>query len=545
MAQASLGASFRPASGWRLGRLLLIVLTSLFCVSEASAAKRVALVIGIDGYQNLPKLEKAVSDARAVGAVLADIGFNVIAGENLTRRDMNRKLADLEAAIGPGDTVFFFFAGHGIALGAENILLAADMPRPGNGEEGLVRDEGYSVDAVIRRVQAKGALLTFFVLDACRDNPLEATGTRNIGGSRGLARVEAPRGVFVLYSAGIGQTALDTLRPSDPDPNSVFTRKLVPLLRTPGLSHVGLAKRVQQEVDALAATVRHAQQPAYYDQIVGEIVLQESVGAGAEKQQPAVSAARESAGSGLSEEQRRQTDLQIAEERRRREQAEASATAALETLRRIEEQRRAEQTLASACPATFSNLKNRTDEISCHCPASSMTGTVWGTNIYTHDSSICAAARHAGVLPDNGGVVRMRAAPGRASYAGSRRNGVTTSNWDQFDGSFVFTSQVVVGGAQNAEAVCPSNVTAFRGREQRVKCYCAPQEMSGTVWGSGIYTDDSSVCHAALHAGVIDRNGGEVTLSTLPGRSSYAGSSRNGVRTQSYGRWQGSFRFVQ
>jgi hypothetical protein len=88
-------------------------------------------------------------------------------------------------------------------------------------------------------------------------------------------------------------------------------------------------------------------------------------------------------------------------------------------------------------------------------------------------------------------------------------------------------------------------VTAYRGREQRVKCYCAPQEMSGTVWGSGIYTDDSSVCHAALHAGVIDRNGGEVTLSTLPGRSSYAGSSRNGVRTQSYGRWQGSFRFVQ
>src|SRR5918993_3074442 len=117
MAKASLGPSFRRGIQWRLGRLFLIVLISFSCVSAASAAKRVALVIGIDGYQNLPKLEKAVSDARAVGAVLGEIGFNVIAGENLTRREMNRKLADLEAAIGPGDTLFFFFAGDGIALG--------------------------------------------------------------------------------------------------------------------------------------------------------------------------------------------------------------------------------------------------------------------------------------------------------------------------------------------------------------------------------------------------------------------------------------------
>jgi hypothetical protein len=65
MAKASLGPSFRDGIQWRLGRLFLIVLISFSCVSAASAAKRVALVIGIDGYQNLPKLEKAVSDARA------------------------------------------------------------------------------------------------------------------------------------------------------------------------------------------------------------------------------------------------------------------------------------------------------------------------------------------------------------------------------------------------------------------------------------------------------------------------------------------------
>ena len=121
---------------------------------------------------------------------------------------MNAKLAELDAKIAPGDTVFFFFAGHGVALGGENYLLLRDLPKPRDGEENLVRDEGHAVDAIVRRVQGRGAAVSFFVLDACRDNPLAATGTRGIGGTRGLTRAEAPSGVFMLFSAGIGETAL-------------------------------------------------------------------------------------------------------------------------------------------------------------------------------------------------------------------------------------------------------------------------------------------------------------------------------------------------
>ena len=122
-------------------------------------------------------------------------------------------------------------------------------------------------------IKRRGAVSTIFVLDACRDNPFAAAGVRSIGTTRGLARVDAPKGVFVLFSAGTGQAALDRLSDTDNDTNSVFTRKLIPLLKTPGLTHVRLAKQVQKQVSALARTVSHDQQPAYYDQIIGEIVL--------------------------------------------------------------------------------------------------------------------------------------------------------------------------------------------------------------------------------------------------------------------------------
>lgn len=258
----------------RIGIVLpgVILLVAAMFAAPATAA-RIALVIGNDDYVSLPVLQKAENDARSVAVALEDLGFKVFLGRNLKRRETNRLLADFEAAIQPGDQTFFFFAGHGVAIGAENYLIPSDMPQPRAGEEGLIRDEAHSVHSLIERIQRKGAASAIFVLDACRDNPFAATGVRSIGTTRGLTRVQAPNGVFVLFSAGTGQAALDRLSDTDNDANSVFTRKLIPLLKTPGLTHVSMAKRLQKQVSTLARTVSHEQQPAYYDQIIGEIVL--------------------------------------------------------------------------------------------------------------------------------------------------------------------------------------------------------------------------------------------------------------------------------
>jgi Caspase domain len=75
-----------------------LVATTLFGLTTAHAEKRVALVIGNEHYANFPQREqpqKAVNDARAVGNALTQIGFKVIAGENLSRLALvdNRTIA--------------------------------------------------------------------------------------------------------------------------------------------------------------------------------------------------------------------------------------------------------------------------------------------------------------------------------------------------------------------------------------------------------------------------------------------------------------------
>ena len=66
--------------------------------------------------------------------------------------------------------------------------------------------------------------------------------------------------------------------------------------------------------------------------------------------------------------------------------------------------------------------------------------------------------------------------------------------------------------------------------------------VSGSVWGDGVYTTDSSLATAAVHCGAIkDGESGSVTVTILPGQESYNSSIRNGVTSQAWGSWGKSF----
>ena len=64
-----------------------------------------------------------------------------------------------------------------------------------------------------------------------------------------------------------------------------------------------------------------------------------------------------------------------------------------------------------------------------------------------------------------------------------------------------------------------------------------------SVTGSGVYTDASSICAAAAHAGAISpQRGGVVMIQILPGQLDYHGSMQNFIFSSDYPqKWGGSF----
>lgn len=251
-----------------------LAMLAVVLAPAAHAEKRVALVIGNNDYRFVPKLQKAVNDARTMGDTLKQLGFNVMVAENLNRQQFSQTLLAFDNAVEPGDTSFFFYAGHGFEIAGQNFLLPTDVPAATEGQEELVRDASILADRVIERLQNKKARTSILVFDACRNNPFERSGTRAVAGGGGLAPMtQLPEGVFSVFSAGPRQTALDRLSNDDANPNSVFTRTFAKELTQPGVNLVQVAQRTRRVVSELAETVRHKQIPVYFDQMVDDVFL--------------------------------------------------------------------------------------------------------------------------------------------------------------------------------------------------------------------------------------------------------------------------------
>ena len=277
--------SFSALKAWSLAAALLAL------AAPAYAEKRVALVIGNNDYKNVPKLQKAVNDARTMGDTLKQLGFTVMVAENQTRVAFSQTLLAFDKAVDAGDTAFFFYAGHGFEIAGQNFLLPTDVPAASEGQEELVRDASVLADRIIERLQNKKVRTAILVFDACRNNPFERSGTRAVAGGGGLAPMtQLPEGVFSVFSAGPRQTALDRLSNTDDNPNSVFTRTFAKELTQPGLNLVQVAQRTRRLVAEMAETVSHKQIPVYFDQMVDDVFLNGMVKAAPATSEPAKSA---------------------------------------------------------------------------------------------------------------------------------------------------------------------------------------------------------------------------------------------------------------
>jgi hypothetical protein len=183
------------------------------------------------------------------------------------------------------------------------------------------------------------------------------------------------------------------------------------------------------------------------------------------------------------------------------------------------------------------------------CSPGGTVHSVWGSDVYTADSSICTAAVHSGLISfERGGTVTIELSPGKTIYGCSDRNGVTTSPFGPYQQSFVFktpNTEALVREAENETPVLwntPATMVTFEvGKSVKFKCP-AGGGREGSVWGTDVYTLDSSICTAAVHAGKLKmEDGGPVTIELRPGESAYKGSTRNGITTNDFGKYLSSF----
>jgi len=253
---------------------LLLMLTGLFLAGGAVhastgtdpfAEKRLALVVGIAGYQNAPDLANTTNDGKLISDTLNELNFRVSEHFDIGLAEFQDLLERFAFEAETADVALVYFAGHGIEVGGRNFLVPADAQA---GSRQQVADTSVSLDDILAAVD-KARQLRIVILDSCRNDPFaddnSASETLTVdrrGVTQGLAPPSPERGTLVAYAAEAGAVALDGA-----GDNSPFAKALAETLKARDLE-IGLAFR--QVRDSVLKSTGNAQEPHTYGSLSGK-----------------------------------------------------------------------------------------------------------------------------------------------------------------------------------------------------------------------------------------------------------------------------------
>jgi len=250
---------------------LLICLTLLLAtglIARAEAPARTALVIGNVDYSWAP-LRNPVNDAGAMAEALKNAGFNVIIETNANQAKMVAAVRAFGKALKQqGGVGLFYFSGHGMQIDGENYLIPVGGEYANFDE---VKDGSVTALAIVDAMAQSHGDLNIFILDACRNNPIDPKG------AKGLSRIDSSARLFVSYATSPGLTALDGT-----GNNSPYAKYLYQSIDEPNLDIEDTFKRTLKGV---YVETEGKQTPWISSTFFGNFVFRPTGGAAAEQEE--------------------------------------------------------------------------------------------------------------------------------------------------------------------------------------------------------------------------------------------------------------------
>ena len=230
----------------RVAKACLAVMVGVMMVATTTGAEagRRAFIVGNANYLHTTALANSANDARDLATRLRELGWEVTVQFDASRSALLKGFASFASSLKPDDLSLVYFAGHALQIGGENYLAPVDAQAK---SEDDVRRQFVSLNAFLADL-SRLTKTRIVILDACRDNPLVeglsgGAGTRSVGAAKGLARVYAGVGSFIVYSTQPGNVALD-----GSGRNSPFTKALLDHMSLAGADVHAVMRRVRADV---------------------------------------------------------------------------------------------------------------------------------------------------------------------------------------------------------------------------------------------------------------------------------------------------------
>jgi len=204
--------------------------------NQQAQERRLALVIGNSAYKSAP-LRNPANDAQDMATTLKELGFDVILKTNANKRTMLEAINQFGKSLRNAAVGLFFYAGHGMQVNRLNYLIPIGAYVT---DETDIEIEGVDARRILGRMETAANDVNIIFLDACRDNPFQRSFRST---SRGLVKMDAPKGTFIAYATSPGDVAEDGL-----ERNSPFTKHVLRNITVPDIPIEKMMKKVRRGV---------------------------------------------------------------------------------------------------------------------------------------------------------------------------------------------------------------------------------------------------------------------------------------------------------
>lgn len=225
------------ALAYLIAAALVLVFGGVPEATAQRAEKRIALVVGNGNYAYVGTLPNPRGDAERMATTLRALNFTVTLVLDADQSALRKALVEFGRSLREGDAVgLFYYAGHGLQVGARNYLIPVSANIQDETEVGI---ESVGLEEFLATMERPGNPVNIVILDACRDNPFpRAFRTGNVG----LAPIEAPRGSYLAYATSPGSSA------SDGYTGSPYSTALIRAMQTEGMSIEEVFKQTRRDV---------------------------------------------------------------------------------------------------------------------------------------------------------------------------------------------------------------------------------------------------------------------------------------------------------
>ncbi|MGI9449146.1 MAG: caspase family protein, partial [Geminicoccaceae bacterium] len=220
---------------------ILLFSVKLLPAYGAIQENRIALVIGNSKYDSVLDLDNPANDARAIAALLRELGFEVAEYIDRSEEELEQALRTFSLAKFHADVALFYYAGHAIQYEGENYIVPTDasLETVSDIDRQLIR-----LGTILQEVQTRADMSLIF-LDACRNNPFtDMSGVTRAAPMKGLSALRAERNSFVAFATEPGKVAYDSVGGR----HSPFTAALLRHVDSPGLEINHVMNRVRDDV---------------------------------------------------------------------------------------------------------------------------------------------------------------------------------------------------------------------------------------------------------------------------------------------------------